>query len=467
MNAILIRFVSILAGFSLSIGAHAQCTAGQFDASFGPAASGGYVQVSPWLQPSTNIEGLAFGGIDSKIYIPTAVAFDNGSGSAMAGLVRTGRGGAFDHGYGGVGLVAPGGQALPPQRGSNVALTQDGNGNMLFVVVNSTGLGVSRFLPDGTLDSSFGVNGVAQVNLSSVWPILGMVTAADGSVFIGTTAKDASSPAIREKPVAVKLTPAGALDASFGVGGIAFAFPAASTAIWGRGRDLKLLSTGEIVVSGHLTVPNPTGSATPTHWQAFVARLLSNGAVDTSFGSNGFAIRDFGSNLDAIARKLAIQTDGKIVAVGGVLPSDGSDPSSAVVYRFNSNGSIDTSFGSGGSSTIRTGVASFAYQVVLQNNGKIVTATGAYTDATYTVPVPMIARLLTTGQLDPAFGSGAFAAVMPAGSTAGLQVDLSSIAMAGNGRIAFTVMAANSFAAVSPLATFLAAIDTGTGPGCH
>ncbi len=383
----------------------------------------------------------------------------------MVGLVRNARGGAADSGYGGMGLVSPGGQALPSQRGSNVALTQDPSGNMLFVLVNSAGLAVSRFLRDGTIDSSFGVNGVAQVNLSFVWPILGMATATDGSVFIGTTAKDPSS-SLSEQPVAVKLTPAGALDSSFGSGGIAFLLPAGTSAIWGRGRDLKLLSNGEVVVSGHFTIPNPDGSS---HWQAFVARLLSSGAVDTSFGSNGFAIRDFGPNTSANARKLAIQTDGKIVASGGIYPSDGSDPQSAVVFRFNSDGTVDLPFGSSGdgASRFRTGFRAFAFEVVLQNNGKIVAATDA-TDATYTVPVPLIARLLTTGQLDLAFGNGGFAAgVVPGGSTAGLQIDYGSIAMAGNGRIAFTVGAGKSFTEISPIATFLGAIDAGTGPGCH
>jgi uncharacterized delta-60 repeat protein len=467
MNAFLMRFVSILAGFGLSVGAHAAvCTAGQFDAAFGPAATGGYVQVSPWISGGNPFEGLIFGG-DSKLYVVTAVAQDRTANYWYAGLIRSAKGGAIDRSYGGFGFVAPGGQALPTESvGSNANVTQDMNGNVIVAVFNSTGIAVSRFLSDGMLDGSFGDSGVAQVNLSNVWEIIGLRTAADGSVLIATTAQNPSAPNAQQ-PVVIKLTPTGALDPSFGAGGLAFPFPTGYAASsFGRGTDLAVLASGQIVVTGRLAVLKPT-PGTGRYFQMFVARLLADGSLDTSFGSGGFTILDFGPAQSAIGRKLAIQPDGKIISVGMMSPSDGSNPTSASAFRFNSNGSIDPSFGSGGVSQILSGYSYFAVSLALQNNGKILVSTQGFTDATATVLYSAIARLTTTGQLDPVFGNNGVTTLAPAGPTANSpSIGMSTIAMAGN-RIIVSASASNGSSANALGAAFLAAIDTGAGPNCH
>ena len=89
-----------------------------------------------------------------------------------------------------------------------------------------------------------------------------------------------------------------------------------------------------------------------------------SGTLDPSFGSGGEAINDFGG-------RIALLPDGKILAAGSASAADGFDFS---LSRFNSNGTLDTTFGSGGRVTTDLG-ARFegARSVVVQPDGKIVT----------------------------------------------------------------------------------------------
>ena len=68
------------------------------------------------------------------------------------------------------------------------------------------------------------------------------------------------------------------------------------------------------------------------------------GALDTSFGTGGKVITVIGNGLD-LAHGLAIQVDGKIVVVGGCSIDAPSDP---CLVRYNTDGSLDTSFGGTG-----------------------------------------------------------------------------------------------------------------------
>jgi len=88
-----------------------------------------------------------------------------------------------------------------------------------------------------------------------------------------------------------------------------------------------------------------------------------SGALDTSFGTGGKVINDFGG-------RVALLPDGKIVAAGAASSPDGFDFS---LSRFNTNGTLDTTFGSGGRVTTDLGGRfEGATSVALQPDGKIV-----------------------------------------------------------------------------------------------
>lgn len=234
-----------------------QCTAGQIDTSFGKTGGGGFVQISPWLaSPSGHsVEGLAIDGA-GRIYAPNAVASDSDL-VEYGGLVRVVPEGLVDRDFGGFGLAIPGGQ-MPGQVAGRIAL--DYAGNLLYALIGPDKASISRFLPSGMMDTGFGTGGVAQIPLTAPWLLAGLATGADRSVYLTIADKNPAA-ANPQQPLVVKLTPAGALDTSFGVGGYARFFPSSYTdpTSLGRGTDLAVLPSGQIVVAGRLRQPGPEG----------------------------------------------------------------------------------------------------------------------------------------------------------------------------------------------------------------
>jgi uncharacterized delta-60 repeat protein len=167
--------------------------------------------------------------------------------------------------------------------------------------------------------------------------------------------------------VARLLNPQGTLDTTYG-GGTGKSLANLAGADFGKA--VALQSDGKIIVAGDST-PTGGGSADFT-----VARLLNpQGTIDTTYGGGtGYSVADFGGNDTGNA--VALQPDGKIVVAGYTTAGGTHD---FAVARFNSNGTLDTSFGSGGKSIFNLGGNDDAYSVALQSDGKIVLA--GYTSA--------------------------------------------------------------------------------------
>lgn len=125
------------------------------------------------------------------------------------------------------------------------------------------------------------------------------------------------------------------------------------------------------------------------------------GDLDASFGNNGKSIISFTPASDWI-EDIAIQADGKIVAVGltGFTPGVAKNFG---VARFNSDGALDATFGNGGSVTTSfSGQFASAYGVEIQPDGKIVVCGIASTQSGNFI---VVARYLSNGSLDPSFSS--------------------------------------------------------------
>ncbi len=128
-----------------------------------------------------------------------------------------------------------------------------------------------------------------------------------------------------------------------------------------------------------------------------VVRLNTNGSVDSTFDDDGLVSTDIDSNSYDGSNAIAIQTDGKIVVVGYRLNGSGYD---FVVVRYHSNGSLDSSFG--GVGIVTTDVGSFddeGVSVALQSDGKIVVA-GSTVVPDYDF---VVVRYNTDGSLDSSF----------------------------------------------------------------
>lgn len=149
-----------------------------------------------------------------------------------------------------------------------------------------------------------------------------------------------------------------------------------------------------------------------------LVRYNSDGTLDTSFDSDGKILIDLAFDINRDAFATAIQADGKIV-IGGV--SDGN----FALLRFNNNGSLDTTFGTNGKITtdIVTGNSDIIQAISIQNDGKIVVTGSTYSATSADL---VIARYTTNGSLDTLFGSLGKILVDFGGSEEGASVVLQS-----------------------------------------
>jgi uncharacterized delta-60 repeat protein len=197
---------------------------------------------------------------------------------------------------------------------------------------------------------------------------------------------------------------AGDLDTSFaGTGKKAITFGGRDEA-----RVVLVQPDGGIVVAGG-------GAAADSFC---VARLRINGTLDTTFGSRGKRVIDFGGDVEDVFGG-ARQPDGKIVLVGQ------SDLRVAVV-RLNPNGSLDSTFSGDGKLRFSWGALSFAQAVLILPNGNILLAGFSGPEGGNI----QVARLKANGVLDATFGTGGKAPVDFGGDDFGL-----AMARQANGRI--------------------------------
>ena len=133
----------------------------------------------------------------------------------------------------------------------------------------------------------------------------------------------------------------------------------------------------------------------------------ADGDLDPTFGTGGKVMTDIGHSTD-IAYAVAVQADGKLVVVGTTYKHNDYSNEDFTVTRYNANGTLDTTFGAGGK--VRTdfpGLAAVPSAVVIQPDGKIVVAGGAFPAFTFLGDFEVV-RYNQNGSLDTSFGNGGF-----------------------------------------------------------
>ena len=218
-----------------------------------------------------------------------------------------------------------------------------------------------------------------------------------------------------------RFTSSGAADGSFGNHGVAEGPNTGAPFPGSVGRAVAVQTDGKIVVVG--------SSGSVGGGGLLVERFNANGSADGSFGHGGAVNLILGS-ADGYA--VAIQPDGKILAGGAAnsLGTGGVQPR-VVVVRLTSSGSVDTSFAGGGTDIVDLGPESAARGLALQPDGKIVLA--GYTTPGLQVPLALVARLTSSGALDPSFaGTGSAARQF---SPAGANSAFYAVAVQSDGKI--------------------------------
>ncbi len=285
----------------------------------------------------------------------------------------------------------------------SVAIQSDGK-IVIFGDINSiAGLsdyGILRINSDGSIDTSFGTNGVVRIDISGAGSYEqpnALALQSDGKIIL----TGASTTAGNANFTTVRLNTNGSLDAGFGAGGIVM------TDVNGGGfsdyaRDVLIQSDGKIVVTGSI-------EATAGNWDIGLVRYNVNGTLDAGFGAGGIVLTDIsGTVLQDDGFSLDIQVDGKIVVGGSTYALGNSD---IAVLRYTTNGTLDNTFGTGGITVVDvsgTSTTDMIYSMLLQSDGKIL-ANGFsviggknYFSAT---------RINTNGTLDAGFATGGISIV--------------------------------------------------------
>src|SRR5213082_3265127 len=255
---------------------------------------------------------------------------------------------------------------------------------------------VVRYNSNGSLDTSFGDGGIVTTTFPEGSYAFDVALQADGKIIAaGTVFVDFNPGDSSNTDFALaRYNPDGTLDATFGNGG------EVSTDFLGLEDDAFSVLTqtdGKIVVVGSANDP-------ATFYDFAAAHYLTNGAIDTTFGVAGKVHTDFGDQNFDRARSAALQSDGRIVAAGFAISQNGGVQNFAVA-RYASNGVLDTTFSRDGKTQIDFGnCCQSATKVLLQSDGKIITVGGSNGESSE--DDFLLARLNPRGSLDPTFGVG-------------------------------------------------------------
>jgi len=261
-------------------------------------------------------------------------------------------------------------------------------------------LALVRYNSDGSLDGSFGIGGKATTTIpgSSGSMITGLAIQSDGKIVV-TGSFNYNSGGDKSKFLIARYTTSGQLDGTFGSGGVVTTQLGSET--WNESHSIKIQNDGKILVAGLSAAFYWSGNA-----NFALVRYNTNGTLDTSFDGDGIATTSLGTG-DDVAFDLEIQSDDKIILAGKTYYEDYYGGNTAFgLVRYNSNGSLDNSFGSLGKVTINFNSnnvynPNFAYSLAIQADNKIIVG-GSYEPPFYRTLA--ITRLNTDGSVDNSFG---------------------------------------------------------------
>lgn len=300
-------------------------------------------------------------------------------------LIRYNTNGTLDSSFGINGIVTTSLQN-PIVNLFEIALQPDGKIIAVgFTAINESTTGtIIRYNEDGTIDTNFGTNGIASVSLNpGLNALISVVVKPDSSILVtGTTNLS------KLDVLLMQFKPNGTLDTDFNTNGIV-------TIDFGNseyGTNLLLLPNNKILIVGTQEDANNFNT------DVFLIRLNSSGKIDSTFGNNGHLIYNFGS--DEYARNILLQPDGKIIIA---FNSYDANYSNFNVLRCNQDGSLDSSFANNGiASTDFDNTVDEISEIALQSNGKIVAIGKSSNDFSDNYTVAML-RYNNNGTLDSTF----------------------------------------------------------------
>jgi len=243
---------------------------------------------------------------------------------------------------------------------------------------------ILKFNSDGTIDQTFGTNGIVTTDFGITHDIANNIMInSDGKIIVTGEVKNGDD---RDFAIAQYNTD-GTPDPFFsGDGKATF-----DIVEFDRCYSSALQPDDKIILFGHISLAGDQDFAT--------LRCKPDGSLDNSFGSQGIVVTDFNSTIE-FGYSVALQQDGKIITSG--ITNYSVDPMLGVV-RYNTDGSLDNTFGTGGKESHSVGPDYEFYNfLAIQSDGKILIA-GASTDSLGSDDINLV-RLNKNGSLDNTFG---------------------------------------------------------------
>jgi uncharacterized delta-60 repeat protein len=290
----------------------------------------------------------------------------------------------------------------------------------------------------GELDSAFGNGGRVRLSFPQGVTLNSAALQADGKVVITGTNVPPSAPLNGGDFFVVRLNVDGTLDTSFDGDGVA---TIDFNGRYDESEGVGITSDGHILVIG--------ASFTGLFYESAAVRLNSDGTLDGSFGTGGKATYSFVNSPapGAGLRAMAALPDGRYILAGGTDNSQGNGDFQFI--RINTNGSLDTTFGTGGRTLVDFGqVGDDLIGVVRLPDGRIVGAGNSQKNGVHAISA---VRLLATGLPDTSVGDGRVSLQFENGGVA------NAIALTADGKLLIggTMPAVNSFTDLGVIARLL------------
>jgi uncharacterized delta-60 repeat protein len=275
--------------------------------------------------------------------------------------------------------------------------------------------GVVKLRADGSLDTTFGETDIGTVRKGYVRLDIGgptihdnayaMATQSNGKIVLAGITRVFHDGFFYSQVAIARFTADGVLDTTFGSGQgyviLAPFFGAAGDTLSAIALDQagNLQADNRIVVAGYTFGRNTV----------FLGRLTADGAVDNTFGGTG-RITMQAANTGGVQSGIYSLTGARLTQDGHIVVVGEGNDRGMTVLRFNTNGSLDTTFGQSGRSTIKFSIQSdedIPAALALQGNGKIVAAGYATNRATGAAHKDFfVTRWLPNGAIDTGFGDG-------------------------------------------------------------
>lgn len=264
--------------------------------------------------------------------------------------------------------------------------TIDASGKIVLVGVAdvpSRDMSVVRLNEDGSLDDTFDGDGIATFDLSGVADVdeqaYEVTVQADGKVLVAGYGDNGDD----DDFAILRLNDDGSLDDSFGTGGVV----AVNVGVWDYGNTIAVQSDGKIIVAGESQVDG--------NYDFSMARLNTDGTLDTSFGTSGTTTVDFAAGYDA-AVEVEIQGDDTIILAGPSFSGTEVETGDFAAARFSADGVLDTSFGTDGLAVVDfDGGEDRAYGMAIQDDGNIVLGGFAFIGGDYRLAVARLQNSVT------------------------------------------------------------------------